>query len=184
LTELDIQFIIKHHKWRFRPVDIWDRYFILLAPLFFIFAGVLMAVNSGLKGDSSISQAAIISFVVILFLIGILLTGFTYNRIVSETLFYSLTLKSLKENTIKSCLAELGWVVIDENRNVIIATTKITLTSWGEIITIITNDSELLFNSRPDGQPFTINKEKINFSKFYERISQKEELIPPSTILQ
>ncbi len=176
LTKEDIQFIVEHHKWRFRLIDIWDRYFILIAPLFFIFVAILMTVKTGLKGDSSFPQSSLVTVVIIFFLIGLLLTFFTYKRLESERLFHSITLRTFNNETVKSYLIALGRTIIDENEDLIIVRTKISLTSWGEIVTIVVNGNELLFNSRPDGQPFTINKDSVNFSKFYELISQKEEV--------
>ena len=71
-------------------------------------------------------------------------------------------------------LDSLKWSILEQNKKYLIAYTYITAFSWGEEVTIIYKGDELLFNSRPTGsQPYTINRDKVNFSKFKNLLLEK-----------
>jgi hypothetical protein len=167
LKKKDIEYIISFHKWPFKISDLWNRYFILLAPLFFIYLSILITLNTGLKTDGTISKSYLIFFVVMLFLIGLFIGWYTLVRLKKESLFHLITVTSEQRQNLTDHIKKIGWTISEIDSNYIIANTKISLSSWGEEITIILRNNEILFNSRPTGlQPFTFNRDKINFMKF------------------
>lgn len=97
------------------------------------------------------------------------------RRIKAERTFYSISSTACQKETIDECIKELGWTVIQADNQVLKARTKVSWTSWGEIITIIFLENELLFNSRPDSQPFTGNRDDVNFRKLFELVTAKEQ---------
>jgi hypothetical protein len=74
-------------------------------------------------------------------------------------------------NNLGNYLMRLGWSVFEVDQNVTVARTKTSLTSWGDIITIIKTDNELLFNSRPIKNGNSENRFSKNFWTFYELIN-------------
>lgn len=78
--------------------------------------------------------------------------------------------KKLNINEIAKLVTEnfnLNEIKIDQRYKRIRAETEMTAFSWGEKITIVLNESEILINSRPasSSQPFTITKDQTNIKK-------------------
>ena len=143
----------------------------MLAPLFFIFFSIFIPFKTGLKTDGSISQPSFISFVMFLFLIGSFLLMFTLFRLKSERKFNPIDFIDKQGDQLPKYIKDLGWIIIQKESNYIQANTKISWSSWGEIITIIIEENRILFNSRPNGQPITFTKDRVNFNKFKDLIT-------------
>jgi hypothetical protein len=100
---------------------------------------------------------------------GLFLGYYSIKRIEKEKLFYSIPFHDNQKEKLLHYLENLGWAVKETGEHFITANTSLSLTSWGEIITIVFSDHEILFNSRPDGnanQPFSFNRDKVNLKKF------------------
>jgi hypothetical protein len=162
MKDEDLEFIKEKHKWPFVWTDIFDRYFILIAPVFFIFL-------SGVISYFSIKQHTGFSFLLItipIFLFGCLTFYLVLKRLESERQFKIIPFER-QDPEFENYFTSLGWRLSSKTGKVITGVTKISWLSWGEIITIVPGDKELLFNSRPQGrQPFTLSKDKVNYKKF------------------
>lgn len=170
MTEDIIDYIIINHRWPFSWSDLWDRYFIMAAPLFFILVPIIVVANGMIHPYEFYAKdifRAIPLFITML-IFGLILAYYSIKRIEKEKLFYSIPFHDKKEKLLYY-FENLGWAVTEKSENFITANTSLSLTSWGEIITIVFSDNEILFNSRPHGnanQPFTFNRDKVNLKKF------------------
>jgi hypothetical protein len=162
MKAIDIAFIKEKHKWRIVWTDIFDRYFILTAPLWLVFLSFMISYFS-------INQDSDYSFLLVtipIFFFGCLTFYLVLNRIESERKFKPIKLQNDQAFDIEKCINQLGWRLSSKNDKVVTLFTKISFFSWGETITIILDDNQLLFNSRPQGsQPFTFNRDKVNYKK-------------------
>lgn len=166
MKEEDLEFIKENHKWRFVWTDIFDRYFILIAPLFFIFLSFMISYFS-------ISRYTDLSFLLIttpLFLFGCFTFYIIIKRIERESQFKPIPFQ--RQNLeFDTYFTKLDWRLSLKTDKVIIGVTKISWLSWGETITIVLDNNQLLFNSRPQGrQSFTLNKDKVNYKKFCDAL--------------
>jgi hypothetical protein len=156
MTQQDREFIKTNHKWPFVWTDIFGRYFILITPLFFIFLSFLISHFSASGNSNDYLLIAIP-----IFLFGAFLFYIFLNRLESERKFRVIPFKIKEDISLKTRIDKLGWIFSSEKDDVITANTKISLFSWGEVITIIAESDQLLFNSRPGGrQPFTFNRDR------------------------
>jgi hypothetical protein len=166
LTEKDINFILSNSKWRFKYSDIWNRYDVLLFPAFLLFIALSMPIGIGLTNFTICWAIIFLGFVVYF-------ATYHYKRIQAEKKFYSIPVTSDQISNLEIYLRELNWLIVDKNSTYILARTKTSLTSWGEIITIIFKGNEVLFNSRPDVQSNTDSRDSVNFWAFYNLINTK-----------
>jgi len=99
-----------------------------------------------------------------------------FKRIEADRKFYSIPVSSFQLTNIEEYLKELKWTIIEKNSSYISARTSTSLTSWGESITILFRENELLFNSRPDAQPNTYNRDFVNFKALYNLINNGQSI--------
>jgi len=110
---------------------------------------------------------------------GILLSAALYlfnyylKQINGERKFYSIPATPDQMNNISNYLLQLGWSVSEVNQNVIVARTNIALSSWGDTITIIKTENELLFNSRPIKDGNSEHRFSKNFWALYELLNSE-----------
>lgn len=169
-----LNYIIKHEKWRFSTSDYFDRYHIMAAPVSFLIIGISALIYGG--GINKITISNLVSlFPIGIFFVGVLFFMFCYKRIESEKQFRRIELRrALSLEELKDILNEIGWSVDNANENYTVAKTDISLFSWGEEVTLIQCASYLLINSRPTGsQPFTFNRDSFNYSKLKEYLEIK-----------
>jgi hypothetical protein len=163
----DLEYIVANHKWRFTARDIWDRYYIMLFPAFLFFISIGMPFGIGFVKPVIIFSLFLLPFSLYFF-------NDIMKRIKVERTFYYIESAVCQKAIIEDCVMELGWKTIDSSEQYIQACTKSSWTSWGEIITIIFLENRILFNSRPDIQPFTGNRDNVNFLELVEIITAKE----------
>ena len=171
MNKVDLQYIKENYKWRFVWTDIFNRYFILITPIFFIFLSLMISYFS-IKNNTDNSYLLV---TVPIFLFGTALFYFTVNRIESERKFKTIPIQPNCNLDLKNYFNQLGWTINLSNEKLITGSTKISLFSWGETITIIINEDFLLINSRPMGrQPFTLNRDKVNYQKLYNLLTNPQ----------
>lgn len=166
MKDEDIEFIEENRKWRFVWTDIFEWYFILIGPLCFIFFSFIISYFS-LKRETDFS---FLLTTIPIFLFGCVTFYLIFKRIESEREFKIISFEG-QDLKFENYFTNIGWRLSSKTDKIIIGRTKISWFSWGETITIILYDKELLFNSRPNGQPFTINRDKINYRKFCNAIA-------------
>ncbi len=173
MKDEDLEFIKENHKWRFLWTDIFDRYFILIAPLFFIFLSLMISYFS-IKPNTDFSFLLV---AIPIFLFGFLTFYLILKRLESERQFKIIPFES-EGSEFEDCFINLGWTISTQTDKVIIGETKTSWFSWGESITIVFANKQLLFNSRPRGrQPFTLNRDKVNYKKLCDAIMKKAALV-------
>lgn len=165
----DKEYILLHYKFPFTWWDIFERYFILIAPLAISFIFFSMFIG-GFKFGHIYRNNFLNSFfltAVIGLVFGICLTLFIWRRIQSERCFRVINLPDSVDNfDVEDMLQELGWTIASKETNEIVARTKTSPFSWGEVVTLLFDKSKVLVNTRPIGrQPFTINRDKANYRK-------------------
>ena len=162
-----IEYIKCNHKSK-RTFDDYTNYFIFIFPLAFIGIGLSMLFNF-FKFQTGLPILLVgLCFVVLGTAFGI----FTAKRLTENLTFEQVNLhKQADLDGIASKLKtvfKVNDIHIDRTENVIMATTKWSAFSWGEVTTIIKlDDKTILINSRPNSnrQPVTIFKDRQNIKK-------------------
>ena len=172
----DKDYVFSNHKFPFSWWNIFERYFILIAPLGICFITLSMFFG-GFKFEHIYQNNFINSFfltAVIGLSFGIWLTIFIWRRIESEAHFKVIDLPhNMNKFVVENMLQRLGWTIASNEENEIVATTKTSSFSWGEIVTLLFDNNKVLLNSRPVGmQPFTIYRDKINYRKLLTMITE------------
>ena len=103
----------------------------------------------------------------IVFLFGLCLSVFALIRIQSERKFRLLKVNSnLTITDLWQKLKPLNWIILHDDPNELEFYDKGSAFSASVYVTIILlNENELLINTRPDKQPFTINIDIANYKK-------------------
>jgi hypothetical protein len=164
----DLEYIIANHKWRLTWRDILGRYYIMLFPAFLLFISVEMPFGIGFVRPVIIFSLFILPFSLYFF--------YDINkRITAERTFFFIASSACQKETVESFVNELGWTTTLSTKEYLQARAKLSWTSWGEVITIIYLDNQILFNSRPDSQPFTSDRDDVNFRKLFELVTEREQ---------
>jgi hypothetical protein len=115
---------------------------------------------------------ALFIFIAIILIYGIMTLLGIKNEWTSDRYFTEIiTNKPVKENVslIKSILEnnfKLNGISINEDENIVIAQTKMSILTWGELITTICDDNRILINSKASGQQFfSYGQQKRNVKK-------------------
>jgi hypothetical protein len=164
LTQKDIDYIDSNFKWPLQYDDIWNRYMVMLFPAFLLFLGLIIPIEIGLTKFSATWAILLLGFAVYFII-------YHSKRIEAERKFYSIAVTSFQLTNIEEYLKQLKWTILEKNSSYISARTPTSLTSWGENITILFRENELLFNSRPDAQPNTYNRDCVNFEALYNLLN-------------
>ena len=166
LSENDIEYIVQNHKWKLTLGFVWARYFLMIAPLgFIVSAFTLIVVGLTEKNKYTTIEWLLLSLAFLL--PGSLFGIFYIKRVEAERKFISLKRGGIPKGDILHLIRNLRWTIFEKNPKYIIAYTYGSAFSWGEEITILFNEDEILFNSKPRGsQPFTFNRDRINTKKF------------------
>ncbi len=175
ITNEEKDYIKSNLKWQFNWFD-FSRYFIIVGPIGIIFIAYSMFYG-GFKFGHIYNNNFMNSFfftALCELLLGLFFTYFTIRRIETEKKFQTLELPdNISFTDISDKIQTIKWTIIDKEKDIIRASTKISLFSWGECVTIIKgSDSFILINTQPFGrQPFTFNRDKINFKKLKDALS-------------
>jgi hypothetical protein len=171
MTKEEFENIKKNKRWTLTFADFYSRYFFIIFPLGIVFIGSVMTFSGFKNNVTDLKIAAIIILTV-----GLFLTIFVVKRLYQNQVFDSFQINELTKDKVDFALKvtrldnvkfhKLGYYT---------ATTKVSWFSWGEQITIIIHDNELLINSRPTGssfsfQPITIFKDRQNIKTIINEI--------------
>jgi hypothetical protein len=168
MNKEDISYIRSNKKWKFKFSDIFYHYIIIFFPLSIIFISLSMFYGGNKFGHLT-GDFLITSIVGLLF--GVLMLIFIITRILSEMNFINIELGNLTFEEFKKTVKKNDWLVIQNKDEKIVLITKPSFFSWGEKVTILKDrDNMILVNSRPERQPITINRDKINYTKLTELI--------------
>ncbi len=168
MNKEDILYIKKNRKWSFKLSDIYNHYIILILPLSIIFISFSMF-YSGNKFNHLKDEFLITAIIISLF--GLLLLILIVNRILAERKFRLFELNDSNFEEFKAIIRKCSWSLVENKSESLVLLTETSWFSWGEKITIIKyNDKKILVNSRPYGQPITINRDKINYNKLEKLI--------------
>jgi len=155
-------------KWPFSWRDFFLRYYIMFAPIALMFMSFLPFIYATKYDTVWLSK----DHPMLLIPLGICTSGFllgifTYRRIESERSFRVVPIQpGFEFDDYIYILEELEWRIVKIEADYIKAKTKSSLFSWGETVTLIFQDREILMNSRPMGsQPFTLNRDLVNYRK-------------------
>ena len=115
MNDEDLEFIKQKYKWLFLWTDIFDRYFILIAPLFFIFLAFIIIYFSLIRTTN-------FSFLLVtipIFLFGYLTFCFMFKRIESKRKFRIIPFE--KQNIgLENNFNSLGWRLFSKTEKVIV----------------------------------------------------------------
>ena len=171
MTINQIKYIKTNLSWPFTWGDIFLRYFILIGPIFITIISFSMSYG-GFKYGHIYKDNFMNSFfwgAMTCLTLGLWLTYFTLTRIIKESHFSTMALNpQISFDNIVNKVEQLNWTTLQANSESSVFSTKISFFSWGEKVTILKVDERsIIINSRPfnSRQPFTINRDKINFNK-------------------
>ncbi len=176
LTNQELNKIKRSKRWSVTFEDIYSRYFFLIFPLSFLCIGTLM-IFSGFQNEVIDLKATAI----VIFTFGLFSTAFVIKRLYQNQLFESFHVNNVSNKKIITRLKTLGFQDVQSHQfGYITAKTKVSWLSWGEQITIVLIDNELLINSRPTGnsftlQPITIFKDRKNIRTIINELTLKVE---------
>ena len=163
MTKEELENIKRNKRWTVTFADFYGRYFFILFPLAIAFIGSVMTI-SGFENNVTDLKIAAITILTI----GLFLTAFVAKRLYENQIFDCIQIKELNKDKVDIALkaARLNNVKFN-NLGYYTATTNVSWFSWGEQITIVLDNNELLINSRPMGsafsfQPITIFKDRQN----------------------
>jgi len=171
MTKVELENIKKNRRWAVTFEDFYSRYFFIIFPLAIIFVGSAATI-SGFKNNVTDLKIAAITILTI----GVLLTIFVIRRLYQNQIFESYYIKDLTKEKVDLALKESGLNNLKFYKTgYYSATTNVSRFSWGEQVTIIIKDNELLVNSRPTGssfsfQPITIFKDRHNIKKIINEL--------------
>jgi len=174
ITKEEKDYIKINLKWKFNWVD-FSRYFIIIGPVGITFIAFFMFYG-GFKFGHIYKDNFMNPFFLTAscgLLLGLFFTYFTIRRIETERRFNTLELPdNISFIDISDKIHTLKWTIIGKDKDVIQTSTKISLFSWGECVTIIKNrDKSILVNTQPFGrQPFTFNRHKVNLKKLKDAL--------------
>lgn len=168
-------YIKRNLKWKLKWIETFShRYFIIVAPIFIIIISCSMFYGGFKFGHIYKNNFMNMFFFTasVQLVSGLFITFYTIKRIETERKFQSLELPdNMTFADICDKIQSIKWTIIDKEKDVIQASTKMSLFSWGEIVTIIVENNTILINSQPFGrQPFTFNRDKVNFKKLKEAL--------------
>ena len=178
MTKEQEDYIKSNLKWPFSWEDIFFRYFILIAPI-----ALIVLSFSIFYGDFNYEASHHKDFIKLLllgltiFFIGLLLMYFSIKRIKTESRFQILELNpGITFENIPEKIKSLKWTLVESSQECMCLNSPLSWFSWGEDITILKfDDNTILINSRPGGrQPFTMNRDKINFEKLKTLLKPNE----------
>jgi hypothetical protein len=147
MTIEDLENIKKNKRWTVTFADFYSRYFFILFPLAIVFIGVVMTISGLKKNVTDLKIAALI-----ILSVGLFLTAFIVRRLYQNQVFDCFQFKDLTKEKVAFALKNAGLNNVNFHKlGYYTATTNASWFSWGEQITIIIDDNELLINSRPTG---------------------------------
>ena len=145
--------------------------FILIPPLVSIFYACKYFLTNTYSGARSLTEMTSWSF---LFFIPAILFYFIQKR---RLKFKVVPLKISTEIFTKAgeeTAKQLGWKILAQTSNLIVATSSFSWRSWGELITIIKDKDRILFNSicNPDKRTSVASwgMNKLNLKTFEEQV--------------
>jgi hypothetical protein len=168
MTKAHMKYIVEHRKWPFSWPDFFLRYYIMFAPIALMCLSFLPFIYATKDDKVWLSNDDPMLLVPLSICAGGFFLGmFTYRRIESERTFRLVPIPPEFEFDDYIYILELlEWRIVKIEDNYIKAKTKHSLFSWGETVTLIFTDREILMNSRPMGsQPFTFNRDLVNYRK-------------------
>lgn len=170
MTIEEKDYIKTNLKWQFKWFDFFNRYLIIVGPIAITFIAYSMFYGGFKFGHIHNNNFMNPYFFTASFglVLGVFFTYFTIRRIETERKFETLKLPdNISFTEIADKIQTLKWTIICKEKDVIRASTKTSIFSWGEYVTIIEScDNSILINSQPFGrQPFTFNRNKVNFKK-------------------
>ena len=171
MTKEELENIKKNKRWTVTFADFYSRYFFILFPLAIVFIGSVMSISGFKNNVTDLKTAAII-----ILTIGFFLTVFVVKRLYQNQTFESFKVQELTTDKIDFALKYAKLNNVKYHRlGYYTAMTKTSWFSWGEEITIIMVDNELLINSRPTGsafsfQPITIFKDRQNIKTIINKL--------------
>ena len=164
MTQEEIEYIKKYLKW---PISfkLISSYLISFLPLIFVFFGIKDLIIQ----KSIFNNLELFSFIII----GLTSFFWILLRINSERKFRKLKLN--KEYDIKQIDQKLSpflWITLESGKNKRVYLDKVCLFSSGVYVFVIQIDENtILINTNPLGrQPFTFNRDKINFVKIQKAL--------------
>ena len=164
MTQEEIEYIKRNLKWPISIEYVSSLLFVFI-PLLFVYFGM----KDFIVGKSIHSDFKLLCFIII----GSITFLWIFFRIQSERKFKKLEL--YKEYNIKEIdqrLSTFLWITLESGKNKRVYLDKVCLFSSGVYVTVIQLDEKtLLINTKPFGrQPFTFNRDKINFNRIKKRL--------------
>ncbi|MBF8965610.1 hypothetical protein I0P70_20330 [Pontibacter sp. FD36] len=162
MKKKDLERIKIKKRWPIRFSDFYKHYFFIIFPLGMFYVS-FAALYSGIRNDVPDLKLASTGFIII----SLGLLYFIVRRLIQNHTFKKYIIDGVTIEDIKDALKKTGFNNPKYyKRGYLQCTTNISAFSWGEVITIIPVQNYVLINSRPNGQPITIFKDKMNIKRF------------------
>lgn len=171
MTDEQYAYIKSNRKRKLTWTEYTD-YVILIVPIYFILMPIAIVI---LGFKQVILNYMFCAGLIVEFILGIIFFRLMLLRLKQNISFVSVaTPFKLNENLeLSTRVIESFGCHFTKFSNCIIANKKMSFFSWGEEITIIPLDYEILVNSRPSRQPITFYADVANVKRFQEQINEK-----------
>ena len=165
MTTKELEKIKLTNRWPIKFSDFYKYYFYILFPISILSIGFIIL---KLNFKNNITELIIPSLIITL---GIFLMFFTLKRLWQNQTFESIEIENLTHERIEKAIKKANFESSKFDKfGCLTITTKTSLFSWGEEITIIQDGKKIFINSRPYAQPITILKDRNNIKKIIENL--------------
>jgi len=173
MTKQELEKIKVSKRWSVTFEDIYSRYVFIFIPLAIVFIGFIGSLAGFRNNSSDLKTAAFIILTV-----GIILTVFIAKRLYQNQVFEIYQVPGLTKDKIGNALKKTNLNNVKYHKlGYFVATTNTSWFSWGEQITIIPDNNQILINSKPTGsafsfQPITIIKDRKNIKTIIDELTK------------
>ena len=165
MTTQELEKIKLTKRWPIKFSDFYSYYFFIILPFSVLAIGFIML---KLRLKNNFEEIIIPSLIIV---IGILLTFFTVKRLWQNQTFELIEIENLTQEKIEKAIRKANFESTKfEKFGFLTITTKTSLFSWGEEITIIHDHNKIFINSRPYAQPITILKDRNNIKNIINNL--------------
>ncbi len=158
-------------RWPVEFSDFYRHYFFIIFPLGIFMLGPPVYYSGCVNADQGLKL-----FGVGIMLFGLLLLIFIIRRLVQNHVFEKYYVDGLTVQSMERAIGRAGFSnPTYYKKGYFQCTAGISAFSWGEVITIIPCKDYILINSKPQGQPITIFKDRKNIGKLLAELAGSNE---------
>ncbi|HEX8023140.1 hypothetical protein [Mucilaginibacter sp.] len=173
MTKNELAKIKASGRWPVKISDFYRHYFFVVLPLGCTAVGAI-ELYSGFKfHHDDLKVPGTIQLIIF-----VILSILVVKRLYQNQVFEKHQVPDASVENIKHVLKSLGFRNVRHHKpGYFVCTTRVSWFSWGEEITIIFDDNDILINSRPNNQPITILRDRKNIKIIMTALRSSEKAV-------